>query len=76
MMFEVWVARSENKHPQRPYRRDVVSPVEFLGIEWPIASCQLLKTGAADVRCWRIRDDEWKRYAKVDPPGTRIPTQP
>ncbi len=52
-MFEAWVARSENYHTQRCYRRDVLSFVEHLGIRWPQESWQLLKTGVQDVRDWR-----------------------
>ncbi|MCP3915795.1 MAG: site-specific integrase [bacterium] len=52
-MFEAWVARSENYHTQRCYRRDVLSFIEFLQIRWPEDSRQLLKTGVQDVRDWR-----------------------
>jgi hypothetical protein len=33
-MFQTWVERSENYHTQRAYKRDVLSFLEFLGIDW------------------------------------------
>ena len=52
-MFEAWVARSENYHTQRCYRRDVECFIEFLGIRWPEESWELLKASVSDVRDWR-----------------------
>ncbi len=52
-MFEAWVARSENYHTQRCYRRDVESFIEFRGVRWPEDSWQLLRTSVRDVRDWR-----------------------
>ena len=52
-MFDAWVKRSENYHTQRCYRRDVLSFIEFLGIDWPKNSWKLLKTSVEDVRRWR-----------------------
>ncbi len=54
-MFEAWVARSENAHTQRAYRRDVMSFVEFLGLPWPEGAWGLLKVSVKDVRAWRSR---------------------
>jgi hypothetical protein len=34
-IFERWVTRRESPHTQRAYRRDVMSLVQFLGIDWP-----------------------------------------
>ncbi|MFT5189918.1 MAG: hypothetical protein ACI957_002950 [Verrucomicrobiales bacterium] len=48
-MFQAWVQRSENYHTQRAYKRDVLSFIEFLGIEWPKVSWKLLKTFVEDV---------------------------
>src|SRR5580698_6650423 len=41
-MFERWVARRPSPHTQRAYRRDVLSFVDFLGIDWPADAYRLL----------------------------------
>jgi site-specific recombinase XerD len=62
-MFEAWVKRSENYHTQRCYRRDVLSFIEFLNIDWPVDSWQLLKTSVEDVRRWRSFMSDEKDFA-------------
>ena len=62
-LFEAWVARSENYHTQRCYRRDVKSFIEFLGLRWPDESWALLKTSVHDVRDWRTFMDEEQDFA-------------
>jgi site-specific recombinase XerD len=52
-MFERWAARRESSHTQRAYRRDVLSFVEFLDIQWPEKAEQLLRASVADVQRWR-----------------------
>ena len=62
-MFEAWVERSENYHTQRCYRRDVLSFIEFLGIDWPRDSHELLRTSVKDVRDWRTFMAEEQEFA-------------
>ena len=62
-MVQAWVECSENYHTQRAYRRDVLSFVEFLGIEWPKDSWKLLKTSVEDVRCWRTFMSDEQEFA-------------
>ena len=57
-MFDAWVERSSNYHTQRCYRKDVLTFIEFQGIDWPKNSWQLLKTSVEDVRRWRAFMDE------------------
>ncbi len=52
-MFERWAARRGSSHTRRAYRRDVLSFVEFLGIDWPAEAEQLLRASVADVQRWR-----------------------
>jgi len=52
-MFERWVARRPSPHTQRAYRRDVLSFVDFLGIDWPADAYRLLLASVADVHDWR-----------------------
>ena len=62
-MFQAWVERSENYHTQRCYRRDVLSFIEFLDIEWPKDSWKLLKTSVEDVRRWRTFMSDEQEFA-------------
>jgi len=64
-MFETWMARSENYHTQRCYRRDVLAFIEFLGIRWPEESWRLLRAGVGDVRAWRQFMDEECGFAPM-----------
>jgi site-specific recombinase XerD len=52
-MFERWAARRQSSHTCRAYRRDVLSFVEFLGIDWPKQAELLLRASVADVQRWR-----------------------
>jgi len=52
-MLEAWIQRSQNPNTQRTYRRAVESFIEFLGIDWPEASHELLAATVPDVRAWR-----------------------
>jgi integrase/recombinase XerC len=52
-MFERWAARRGSSHTQRAYRRDVLSFVEFIGIQWPEQAEQLLRASVGDVQRWR-----------------------
>jgi hypothetical protein len=52
-MFERWAARRGSSHTQRAYRRDVLSFVEFLSIQWPEQAEQLLRASVRDVQRWR-----------------------
>jgi hypothetical protein len=48
-IFEAWIARRRSPHTQRAYRQDVMSLVEFLGIEWPQESVRLLTISVKDL---------------------------
>ena len=52
-IFGSWVKRRESPHTQRAYRKDVMTFVEFLGIDWPNHAHELLKASVADVQAWR-----------------------
>ncbi len=52
-MFERWATRRGSSHTQRAYRRDVLSFVEFLGLDWPEQAERLLRASVADVQRWR-----------------------
>lgn len=52
-MLEAWIQRSQNPNTQRTYRRSVMDFVEFLGIDWPTNSHELLSATVPDVRAWR-----------------------
>lgn len=64
-MFDAWVERSKNHNTQRTYRRGVMNFIEFLGIDWPARSHELLQTTVPDVRAWR---DEMELAGQA--PGT------
>ena len=52
-MLEAWIQRSQNPNTQRTYRRAVMDFIEFLGIDWPENSHELLSATVPDVRGWR-----------------------
>jgi integrase len=52
-MLEAWIQRSQNPNTQRTYRRAVFDFIEFLGIDWPESSHELLAATVPDVRAWR-----------------------
>ena len=52
-MLEAWIQRSQNPNTQRTYRRAVMDFVEFLDIDWPGNSHELLSATVPDVRAWR-----------------------
>lgn len=59
-LFESWVTRRQSPHTQRAYRADVLGFIEFLGIDWPDNSWELLKATVKDVHAYRellIEDD-------------------
>ena len=62
-MFEAWLARTDNRNSQRAYRADVMHLVEFLGINWPERSFELLKTTIPEVQSWRTYMDQELEYA-------------
>jgi len=65
-MLDAWVARSNNQHTQRCYRRDVMSFVKFLEIRWPEEeSWKLLQVTVADVREWRRFMDQELDFAPM-----------
>jgi integrase/recombinase XerC len=64
-MFERWAARRGSSHTQRAYRRDVLSFVEFLGIQWPEQAEQLLRASVGDVQRWRDSMREQKKAPKT-----------
>ncbi len=41
-IFEAWVNRRKSPHTRRAYREDVMAFIDFLGIEWPKRSFELL----------------------------------
>src|ERR1017187_1069700 len=47
-LFEAWVTRRKSAHTQRAYREDVMSFVQFLGIEWPDQAVALLSVSVRD----------------------------
>src|SRR2546421_72604 len=49
-LFERWAVRRGSSHTQRAYRRDVLSFVEFLGIQWPEQAEHLLRASVSDVQ--------------------------
>jgi hypothetical protein len=51
-LFERWAARRPSHHTQRAYRRDVLSFVDFLGLNWPQDAFRLLLASVADVQRW------------------------
>jgi site-specific recombinase XerD len=61
-MFERWAARRGSSHTQRAYRRDVLSFVEFFGIQWPDEAEHLLRASVGDVQRWR---DAMKEQSKA-----------
>src|ERR1039457_3128829 len=52
-LFESWVTRRKSAHTQRAYREDVMSFVQFLGIEWPDQAVALLSVSVRDVLAFR-----------------------
>ncbi len=52
-MFEAWVARHKSEHTRRAYRQGVMDFVDFLGIDWPSGSVQLLKVQVNNVHRYR-----------------------
>ncbi len=64
-MFECWAARRGSSHTQRAYRRDVLSFVEFLGIDWPEQAERLLRASVADVQRWRDAMREESKAPKI-----------
>ena len=52
-LFEAWVTRRKSAHTQRAYREDVMSFVQFLGIEWPDQAVALLSVSVRDVLAFR-----------------------
>jgi site-specific recombinase XerD len=52
-LFESWVTRRKSAHTQRAYREDVMSFVQFLGIEWPDQAMALLSVSVRDVLAFR-----------------------
>ena len=54
-IFEAWVNRRPSPHTQRAYRQDVEAFIEFLKLEWPRQSTELLAVSVNDVRNWRDR---------------------
>jgi len=52
-LFESWVTRRKSSHTQRAYREDIMSFVQFLGIEWPDHATALLSVSVRDVLAFR-----------------------
>jgi integrase/recombinase XerC len=52
-IFEAWIARRKSSHTQRAYRQDVMSLVEFVGIDWPEDSMRILQITILDVLAFR-----------------------
>lgn len=52
-IFEAWVTRCESPHTQRAYRGDVLAFIEFMGIDWPLDSFEVLRASVSDVLAWR-----------------------
>lgn len=52
-IFEAWVQRCHSPHTRRAYRADVMSFIEFLKLDWPRDSTDLLKVTISDVLDWR-----------------------
>jgi site-specific recombinase XerD len=52
-IFERWVARRQSPHTQRAYREDVMSFVNFAGIEWPKDTDRMLMVSIKDVQGFR-----------------------
>ena len=52
-IFEAWVNRRKSPHTRRAYREDVMAFVQFLGIQWPQASFELLTATIRDVQAFR-----------------------
>lgn len=52
-IFERWVTRRKSTHTQRAYREDVMSFVQFVGIEWPRGAIDLLTVSLKDVQSFR-----------------------
>lgn len=52
-IFERWVTRRKSEHTQRAYREDVMSFVQFVGIEWPRGAIDLLTVSLKDVQAFR-----------------------
>jgi Phage integrase, N-terminal SAM-like domain len=64
-MFERWASRRGSFHTQRAYRRDVLSFVEFLDIQWPEQAEQLLRASVGDVQRWRDAMREQSKAPKT-----------
>ena len=52
-LFESWVTRRKSAHTQRAYREDIMSFVQFLGIEWPDQATAMLSVSVRDVLAFR-----------------------
>lgn len=52
-IFEAWVRRRHSRHTQRAYRRDVLTFIEFLNLNWPDDATRILEVSVADVMRWR-----------------------
>src|SRR4051812_23149783 len=52
-IFEAWVARRSSTHTQRAYREDVLTFVNFLGVEWPQEAMKMLSVSVRDTRQYR-----------------------
>ena len=52
-IFERWVERRKSPHTQRAYRKDVMSFVEFVGIDWPDMAHEMLRVSVAQVQGFR-----------------------
>lgn len=53
LMFDAWLERTPNVNTQRTYRRGVLNFIEYLEIDWPQSSHELLKVTVPDVQAWR-----------------------
>ena len=52
-IFEAWVKRRPSTHTQRAYRQDIEALIEYLKVDWPKHSADLLTVSVADVMAWR-----------------------
>lgn len=52
-IFEAWVNRRKSPHTRRAYRQDVEAFIQFLQLEWPRQSTDLLAVSVDDVLSWR-----------------------
>lgn len=54
-IFEAWVKKRLSPHTQRAYRQDVMALIEFLKLQWPKESTDMLAVSVGEVMEWRDR---------------------